>query len=179
MLRLAYRPPYDGGGVHGAFWRGARCRASSASTSGRLALWRSLRIDTEGGRRGLTHTGWVAVKLDPARAQVELRLSASLLPVTGRVIERARHALDLDAEPQAMAHVLADVPAPAIEGLRVPGSFDPFETLVRIILGQQVTVAAARTLALRVVERFGETIDDAPPGVQRAVPIAGAAGSSR
>lgn len=165
VLRLAYRPPYDGAGVMAFLARRALPGIECVDRS-KLALWRSLRIDTEGASR----TGWVAVRLDTERAQVELRLSASLLPVTGRVIERARHALDLDAEPQAMAEVLDSVPAPLVEGLRVPGSFDPFETTVRIILGQQVTVAAARTLALRLADRFGEAIDDAPPGVQHLFP---------
>jgi AraC family transcriptional regulator, regulatory protein of adaptative response / DNA-3-methyladenine glycosylase II len=165
VLRLAYRPPYDGAGVMRFLARRALPGIECVDER-KLALWRSLRIDTEGASRA----GWVAVRLDPDRAQVELRLSASLLPVTGRVIERARHALDLDAEPHAMAEVLRNVPAPLVEGLRVPGSFDPFETTVRIILGQQVTVAAARTLALRVAERFGDSIDDALPGVQRLFP---------
>jgi AraC family transcriptional regulator of adaptative response / DNA-3-methyladenine glycosylase II len=165
VLRLAYRPPYDGAGVMAFLARRALAGIECVDER-KLALWRSLRIDTDGASR----VGWVAVRLDAQRAQVELRLSASLLPVTGRVIERARHALDLDAEPQAMAPVLKSVPAPVVEGLRVPGSFDPFETTVRIILGQQVTVAAARTLALRVAERFGETIDGAPPGLLRVFP---------
>jgi AraC family transcriptional regulator of adaptative response / DNA-3-methyladenine glycosylase II len=164
-LRLAYRPPYDTRGVL-AFLARRSLPGIECVDGQRLAVWRSLRVDTNDGSR----VGWVGARLEPARAQVELRASASLLPVIGRVIERARHALDLDAEPAAMEGVLADVPAPAVAGLRVPGSFDPFETTVRIILGQQVTVAAARTLALRVVDRFGTPLDGAPPGVQRLFP---------
>lgn len=54
-------------------------------------------------------------------------------------------------------------------GLRVPGAWEPFELAVRAILGQQVSVAAARTLAGRLVEAHGEPIGDRPPGSPDAV----------
>ncbi len=167
VLRLAYRTPYDIAGLLSFLARRALPGIECVDLR-RLAVWRSLRVDTSDGAR----IGWVAAKFEPARSQVELRLSASLLPLTGRVLDRARHALDLDAEPAAMRSVLDSVPVRAIDGVRVPGSFDPFETTVRIILGQQVTVAAARTLALRLVDRFGQPLDGAPPGVQRLFPSA-------
>lgn len=74
--------------------------------------------------------------------------------------DRVRHLLDLDADPDAVAAVLGADPvlAPlvgAAPGLRVPGAWDPFEVVVRAIVGQQVTVAAARTLLARVVDRCG------------------------
>jgi AraC family transcriptional regulator of adaptative response / DNA-3-methyladenine glycosylase II len=73
---------------------------------------------------------------------------------------KARRLLDLDADPAAVAEVLGRdaVLAPlvaAAPGLRVPGTWDGFELLVRAVVGQQVTVAAARTLLGRVVERCG------------------------
>jgi AraC family transcriptional regulator of adaptative response / DNA-3-methyladenine glycosylase II len=83
-----------------------------------------------------------------------------------------RHALDLDAEPALIDPVLAALPVPAVPGIRVPGGSDGFESAVRVILGQQVTVAAARTLTRRLVERFGEVIETPWPAVNRIFPSA-------
>ncbi len=165
VVRLAYRPPYDVAGVLRFLSRRALPGVEAVDLT-QASVRRSLRVDVGDS----SHTGWLHVRFDAARCEVLLSLSAALLPVAGRVIERTRHALDLDAEPAAMAGVLSLIPAPAIEGLRVPGSFDPFETTVRIILGQQVSVAAARTLARRVVERFGSDVTDAPADAQRTFP---------
>jgi AraC family transcriptional regulator of adaptative response / DNA-3-methyladenine glycosylase II len=79
------------------------------------------------------------------------------------VSRRARRLFDLDADPLAIADRLGSsrLLAPALAahpGLRVPGAWDPFEVLVRAILGQQITVAAATTLAGRLVERCGAPV---------------------
>jgi AraC family transcriptional regulator of adaptative response / DNA-3-methyladenine glycosylase II len=73
---------------------------------------------------------------------------------------KARRLLDLDTDPAAVAAVLQHdaVLAPLVAdhpGLRVPGTWDGFELVVRAVVGQQVTVAAARTLLRRVVDRCG------------------------
>ena len=88
---------------------------------------------------------------------IEVAIAPSLLPAVGALSQRLRHALDLDADPALIALTLASLPVRA--GLRVPGSIDGFETAVRVVLGQQVTVAAARTLTRRLVDRFGEPIE--------------------
>jgi AraC family transcriptional regulator of adaptative response / DNA-3-methyladenine glycosylase II len=79
-----------------------------------------------------------------------------------------RRWLDLDAAPEAIDAALGELPG--APGLRLPGSVDGFELAVRAVLGQQVTVAGARTLARRLVERFG--IDVATPwaDIDRAFP---------
>jgi AraC family transcriptional regulator, regulatory protein of adaptative response / DNA-3-methyladenine glycosylase II len=64
--------------------------------------------------------------------------------------------------------VLADLPGD--EGLRLPGSLDGFELAVRAVLGQQVTVAGARTLASRFVQRFGTEVLTPWPDINRAFP---------
>jgi len=64
-------------------------------------------------------------------------------------------------------------------GLRVPGAFDGFELAVRAILGQQVTVKAATTLAGRVAEKFGEPLDTPFPGLTRLAPQASRIGGLR
>ena len=79
--------------------------------------------------------------------------------------------LDLDADPAAINAVLHPH-FPDGDGLRVPGAFDGFELAVRAVLGQQITVAAARTLGQRLVERLGEPIQTPWPGLHRLFPTA-------
>ena len=79
------------------------------------------------------------------------------------IAERARRIAGLDADATAAtAHLAADpVLGPLVAarpGLRVPGTWDPYETGVRAVLGQQVSVAGATTLAGRLVERFGTPV---------------------
>jgi AraC family transcriptional regulator of adaptative response / DNA-3-methyladenine glycosylase II len=118
------------------------------------------------------------VGIEGARGIAEIRLAedgqlyldAKLESVEGltRVVRRARHLLDLDADPEAIqAHLSADPKLRPVvarfPGLRVPGSFDGFELAVRAILGQQVSVKAATTLCGRLVAMFGKPLD-APDG---------------
>lgn len=84
------------------------------------------------------------------------------------VADRARRIPSLDADPDEPATHLAGDPVvgPLLRerpGLRVPGTWDPFETGVRAILGQQVTVAGANTLAARLVERLGAPVPGFEP----------------
>ena len=85
----------------------------------------------------------------------------------GSAVERCRRLLDLDADPDAIAAVLGADPdlGPLVlarPGLRVPGHVDGFEVAVRAIIGQQISLAGARTLAARIVEDFGTklSVDD-------------------
>jgi AraC family transcriptional regulator of adaptative response / DNA-3-methyladenine glycosylase II len=71
-------------------------------------------------------------------------------------LARIRRMFDLDADPAAVARVLGRDPILRYQpGLRVPGCWDPFELAVRAILGQQITVKAATTMAGRVQAAFG------------------------
>lgn len=100
--------------------------------------------------------GWIEAEFDPGAALVHLRFAPALAAASGRVVAAARRWLDLDAVPQTIDAALAAIPG--ADGLRLPGSLDAFELAVRAVLGQQVTVAAARTLAKRLADRFGEPI---------------------
>ena len=108
----------------------------------------------------------------PRRRHVLLRARLPGLRGVGQVVSRCRQLLDLDADACAIAAVLAadDVLAPLVAarpGLRVPGTYDGFELAVRAVLGQQVSVAAARTLAGRLAARFGTRLQDARPAGRR------------
>lgn len=116
-----------------------------------------------GGHTG-GHTGVVHVRPMRAgalRADIDLALAPVLMPL----VVRLRRLFDLDADPTRVAEVLARDPTLAPEiarrpGLRVPGSVDGFETAVRAVLGQQVSVRAATTLAGRLVARLGVPVTD-------------------
>jgi AraC family transcriptional regulator of adaptative response / DNA-3-methyladenine glycosylase II len=164
-VRLAYRPPYDIAGVTGFLAR--RCIAGVEAVEDG-AYCRSLAVVHQG--RPLA--GWLRLRFDANRHMVEAELAASLVPALGAVLQRLRCALDLDADPALIDPVLAGLPVPARPGLRVPGAIDGFEAALRVILGQQVTVAAARTLTKRLVDRFGEALVTPLPAINRLFPSA-------
>ena len=105
-----------------------------------------------------------AARIEVRRAPDDTHLLLSAWGVAGAdlftMVTRVRRLFDLDADPLAIdAHLGRDRRlAPSVRarpGLRVPGAWDTFEIAVRAILGQQVSVAGATTLAGRLVERFG------------------------
>ncbi len=122
--------------------------------------------------------GWLSVQFPPDgadRPQIRVRMSASLWPEVAALLPRLRRWLDLDADPHAVASALGDTLGPSALGLRLPGTLDRFELAVRAVLGQQVTVAAARTLATRLVAAFGEPLPGelgAPAPVTHSFPSA-------
>jgi AraC family transcriptional regulator, regulatory protein of adaptative response / DNA-3-methyladenine glycosylase II len=161
-IRLAFRPPYDIAAMLGFF--AARCiRGVEQADTKRLA--RTLAVES-GGK---LHQGWIEARFEADRHQLLLRVSDSLREVLPLVIHRVRAAFDLDADPQAINSVLHDS-FPAGDGLRVPGAFSGYELAVRAVLGQQITVAAARTLAQRLVDRFGEAIETGDAALSRLFP---------
>jgi len=133
------------------------------------------------------HAGWVEVTADPARPALRVRASLSLAGALMPLTARLRALFDLDARPDAVAaHLLRDARLAASlrrhPGLRVPGAFDGFEAAVRVVLGQQVTVKAATTVASRLVAALGESFATPFPGLARLAPTPEAllaAGESR
>jgi AraC family transcriptional regulator of adaptative response / DNA-3-methyladenine glycosylase II len=85
-------------------------------------------------------------------------VSSSLASVVHGVIGRIKRLFDLNANPAQITNALGDI-AVANPGLRLPGTVNGFETAMRAILGQQVSVAAARTLAGRVAKALGTPIE--------------------
>jgi AraC family transcriptional regulator, regulatory protein of adaptative response / DNA-3-methyladenine glycosylase II len=111
-----------------------------------------------GGNRG-----WIAVSLHPNGAALNLEISPSLTGVIGAVIGRVKQLFDLGAAPDSVRAVLRqdEILAPTVRrlpGLRVAGAFDGFELAVRTVLGQQVSVKGASTIAGRWAQTFGEPI---------------------
>ena len=161
-VRLGWRPPYDVDAMLGFF----RTRAiAGVEAVGERRLARTLALEAGGRHR----EGWLEVLFDEPRCQLVLRVSDPLLDALPLLIRRVRAAFDLDADPQAInARLHASFPAG--DGLRVPGALSGYELAVRAVLGQQVTVAAARTLAQRLVLRFGAPIATPDPALTHLFP---------
>ncbi|MGH8869490.1 MAG: AlkA N-terminal domain-containing protein [Actinomycetes bacterium] len=116
--------------------------------------------------------GQGVVTLTPAEGYVRCVLRLDDLRDLGTATSRCRRLLDLDADPLGIVDALdADATlGPLVRlrpGLRLPGSVDPSETAVRAVLGQQVSVAAARTVAGRLALRYGEPLHHPVDGVTR------------
>ncbi|WP_291011779.1 AlkA N-terminal domain-containing protein [Hydrogenophaga sp.] len=162
--RLGWRPPYDEGAMLAFLATRQLPGVERVDSVARLyARTFSLSID------GASHTGWLQAHFKPEANEVTLELSAGLQAAIPHVLWRVRAMFDLDADPQAInASLHRDFPA--CDGLRVPGCMDGFELAVRAVLGQQITVAAARTLAARLIERFGEALITPVPQLTRLFP---------
>ncbi|AIF48528.1 DNA-3-methyladenine glycosylase 2 family protein [Dyella japonica] len=164
-LRLGYRPPYDFEAML-AFLRGRALPGVEA-------------VDEHSYARVFgtpDAPGWLRLSEWPGREHA-LRLElhcpqpAQMLGVVGKL----RRMFDLDASPQSIGDALKESPVlrPLLRkrpGLRLPGGWDGFEIAVRAILGQQVSVAAARTLATRIVQKFGTPVLAPVPGLERLFP---------
>ena len=177
-VRLGFRPPYDAAAMLGFFARRALGGVEAVTDAGGTPqLARTLRV-AQGER---LHAGWLQLRFDPLREQLLLRVDDALAAVLPTVISRVRAMLDLDADPIAINAAL-HASFPHGDGLRVPGTVDGFELAVRAVLGQQVTVAAARTMGTRLVQAFGEPIATPIAGLDRLFPtpaaIAGASGDA-
>ena len=164
-LRLAYRPPYDVEAVLGFF---ARREVRGVEQVEGLALRRTVGWL----HRGVRVTGWLETLFVPERHEVHVSTSDSLAPVLGEVLQRVRQGLDLDADPALIDPVMALLPVPVRPGARLPAGLDGFEIAVRVILGQQVTVKAARTLVQRVVDCYGEPVATPYPALTHVFPSA-------
>ena len=149
-FRLGYRPPFDWERILAFLARRAIPQVELVQDE---AYVRTVRLS----RRGTEYAGFLEIRHDPGQRVLTVRLSDTLIPVCPVVLERTRRVFDLDADSMGIGAVLGPL-AEACPGLRVPGSFCGFETAIRAVLGQQVSVAAARTLAGRLVVRFGAPI---------------------
>jgi AraC family transcriptional regulator of adaptative response / DNA-3-methyladenine glycosylase II len=163
-LLLAYRPPYDWPGML-TFLR-ARALAGVEHVTAE-AYVRTVRLAGA--------TGWIAVTRAPQKHALRVEFTHSLTPVLPRLLSRLRALFDLDARPDLIAkHLAKDTRLTAAvranPGLRLPGAFNGFEMGLRAILGQQVTVKAATTIAGRLVYAFGEPIATPIASLDRLTP---------
>jgi AraC family transcriptional regulator, regulatory protein of adaptative response / DNA-3-methyladenine glycosylase II len=149
---LTARPPFDGAGV--LRWLGARLVPGVEELSGGVYR-RTLRLPGGPG----------VIALEPRDEEVHATLRLTDRADRSLALAACRDLFDLDADPAAHSAVLAADPAlaPLVRanpGLRAPGTVDRAETAVRAVLGQQVSLAAARTLAGRLVAACGTPLPE-------------------
>jgi AraC family transcriptional regulator of adaptative response / DNA-3-methyladenine glycosylase II len=160
-LKLATREPFDGAAL--LEFLAARAVPGAEQVTG-SAYTRTIRAPGGPGLIELTMPGPAAPGERTVPGHVLLRARLPGLRGVGPVVSRCRQLLDLDADACAINAVLAadGLLAPLVAarpGLRVPGTYDGFELAVRAVLGQQVSVPAARTLAGRLAGRFGTKLE--------------------
>jgi AraC family transcriptional regulator of adaptative response / DNA-3-methyladenine glycosylase II len=146
-FRLNYRPPFDWERLLDFLSQRVIPQVEHVQDG---KYFRTVRVT----RQDRDLSGWLEAAHEADQRMVSIRLSDSLLPVCAPVLERVKRLFDLRADPVAINAVLGPL-AKSRPGLRLPGSFDGFEMAVRAVLGQQISVAAARTLAGRLALRFG------------------------
>jgi AraC family transcriptional regulator of adaptative response / DNA-3-methyladenine glycosylase II len=151
-LQLSFRPPYDWAGML-AFLKARELKGVEFVTEDFYA--RTIHLDE--------CKGWIKVTQAKKKNALLLELTNDLSPVLPALLSRVRDLFDVNARPDIInKHLRKDkVLKPLIKanpGTRVPGAFNGFEMGLRAILGQQVTVKAATTIACRLVETFCEPI---------------------
>ncbi|HSC97350.1 MAG TPA: AlkA N-terminal domain-containing protein, partial [Casimicrobiaceae bacterium] len=162
-FELAYRPPYD--------WESMlaflRARAIAGVEHVDDAVYRRTLAVRQ---RDVEASGWIAVTRSARRHTLAITVSATLASVVPNVLSRVRHAFDLSCDPEPVVARLGAL-AERHPGLRVPGTCDGFELAVRAVVGQQVSVAGARTLLGRLVAAFGTPMgEEIPNGLTHAFP---------
>jgi AraC family transcriptional regulator of adaptative response / DNA-3-methyladenine glycosylase II len=165
-LQLSYRPPYDWTGTL-AFLAARALKGVEHVTDSSYA--RTVQLGEA--------KGWIRVTQAKKKHALMVEFTHSLTPVLPALLSRVRALFDLNARPDLIAkHLGRDAhlqsTVKAYPGLRVPGAFHGFEMGVRAILGQQVTVKAATTIACRFVEAFGEPMVTPLPELSRLTPAA-------
>jgi AraC family transcriptional regulator of adaptative response / DNA-3-methyladenine glycosylase II len=190
VLRLAYRPPYDWiqvrdflaaravPGVERVDERGYARTVVPRPAIGASAATRGSRAS---GADSVTLSGGsddhaiVSVRALDDEDALELRVCGAAPAALFHLSAGARRMFDLAADPARIAAAFEPdaLLAPLVRrrpGLRIPGAWDPFECAVRAVLGQQVSVAAGRTFAARLVARFGRPIPGGTDGLTHLFP---------
>jgi AraC family transcriptional regulator, regulatory protein of adaptative response / DNA-3-methyladenine glycosylase II len=167
IFELGYRPPYDFASLlHFLRDRGI-VGVESVDDSSRAAYRRTLGFE----HADAAHRGWIEVSEAATKPVLRVRVASSLVKVLPSVLTRVKRLFDLTCEPREIVHALGPLAA-ANPGLRLPGACDGFEIATRAVLGQQITVRAARTLAGRFVQAFGEPVATPFEPLQRLFPRA-------
>ena len=162
-MSLAYRSPYDWDAVLGFLAARATPGVEEVTDAG---YRRTIEVD---GR-----TGTIAVGHSSSTPALDVDIRFPVARARPAIVQRVRRVFDLDADPAAIARCLGgDALLGGIlgrhPGIRRPGAWDGFELSVRAILGQQVSVAAATTIAGRLARRFGTPLDE-DAGLDRLFP---------
>ncbi|MDR2014348.1 MAG: helix-turn-helix domain-containing protein [Azoarcus sp.] len=167
-LALGYRPPYHWEKILN-FLAGRTIPGVEAVKDGEYM--RTVHFVTA---EGTPVYGWVRVGHKPKKNALTVTVDETLLPVLPQVLARVRHLFDLHCDPEVIyetLQIMNDIrPGLCVSGTRVPGCFNAFEMVVRAVLGQQITVKAASTLATRIVDTYGTRIQTGVEGLTHVFP---------
>ena len=149
-FELWFRPPYD--------WESMLAFLGHRAIDGVEAVSRDAYARTVSiEHRGTLHVGRIEVRRSPRKAALRVAVSPSLARAVPVVLSRLKRAFDLACDPAVVAAALGPLAA-GRPGLRVPGTFDGFELAVRAVIGQQISVRAARTILGRIARAYGEAV---------------------
>ncbi|MDU2065492.1 MAG: AlkA N-terminal domain-containing protein [Sporomusaceae bacterium] len=169
ILALGYRPPYR--------WQEILQFLAGRAIAGVDIVKNNQYMRTVHliGAAGKSVYGWVQVGHQPQNNTLAVTISETLLPVLPQVLARVRQLFDLYCEPNAIYQTLSAMndirPGLSVVGTRLPGCFNAFEMAVRAVLGQQITVKAASTLAARIANTYGTPIQTGIDGLTHVFPL--------
>ena len=169
-LILGYRPPYQ--------WRQILVFLAQRAILGVEA------VDDDSYMRTVHYVngkqkhvyGWLRVGHHPQKNALTVTVCSALLPALPHLLARVRNLFDLYCYPDAVYETLSAMnditPGLCVPGARLPGCFEPFEMIVRAVLGQQITVKAASTLAGRLAKTYGTPVETDLEGLTHTFPSA-------
>jgi len=169
VLRLRYRPPYDWENMF-AFLRARAIAGVEVAEEARYL--RTIEIDGAVGSIAVAHV--------PEQESLEVSILFPRVKALPAIVARVRRLFDLEANIDTIDQHLSADPALAglirrRPGLRAPGGWDGFEIAIRAVLGQQISVAAARQLAGRLITLYGRSVPKplrSHPSLSRVFPDA-------
>ena len=157
VFKLSYRPPYD--------WQHMLGFLSKRATPGVEAVIDAEYVRTIGSKQ---YPGTLAISCDETKNHLVCKIHTQQPEHLFRYVEKVKSMFDLGADPVIILTRLKKDKALFCEvkknpGLRVPGCWDGFEIAVRSITGQQISVAGATTVMGKIVEQFGEKLNENSP----------------
>ena len=160
---LPYKPPYD--------WAAMTQFLAARATPG------VERVDDAGYHRTISirgFTGSISVAPMAGAGALTVDIDISDRALVPAIVENVARMFDVDLDPAHVTGILSGDrlltrACAAHAGIRLPGAWDPFELAVRAILGQQISVRAATTIAGRVAARWGEPVENVT-GLDRLFP---------
>lgn len=166
QLKCGFRPPYD--------WDALLSYFKGRSNNGAELVKDGVYYRTVALKK---YEGWLSVALNKKDQHLDISISYSLHQIVNEVLAKIQRQFDVHANPMLINEVLEKSPLlqksiSENPGLRSPGSFDAFEMLTRVILGQLISVKAATTLMQRFVETYGQPIKTPIPELQKIAPTA-------
>jgi AraC family transcriptional regulator, regulatory protein of adaptative response / DNA-3-methyladenine glycosylase II len=165
---VPYRAPYDWWHIL-AFLETRAIPGVESIAGGQYARVLRMNYQDSATKKTKELVSWILVRNLHGKSALEVQISPAFAPVLSQVLTLAKRVFDVHADPNEIAECLGRL-SKCDRGLRLPGAWDGFELAVRAILGQQVTVKAARTIATRLVRAFGEPLAaDALPGANLCV----------